>query len=64
MVPRNTRVTTVVGLESSREDSADCFVFLGSRGFGERGSETIISRKFGLGGQFVSGLNREQITLR
>jgi hypothetical protein len=59
MVPRNTRVTTVARLESSREDSADCFVFLGSRGFGERGNETIISRHFGLGGQFVLGLNRE-----
>jgi hypothetical protein len=63
MVPRNTRATTVVGRESSREDSADCFVFLGQRGFGERGSETIISRHFGLGGQFGSGLNREQNTL-
>jgi hypothetical protein len=64
MVPRNTRVTTVAGLESSREDSADCIVFLGSRGFGERGSETIISRHFGLGGLSVLGLNREQNTLR
>jgi len=64
MVPRNTRVTTVVGLESSLEDSADCFVFLGSLGFGERGSEAIIFRHFVLGGQFVLGLNREQNTLR